>query len=85
MYGFSVSTVRNRYNPGGEWFDPNFPQPRSTDGSGKGRKAAVRWHWADLCRYANNLPTVSSLRQVKPVPDLKAAATHESVDKPFRV
>lgn len=70
MYGISVSTVRNRYNRSSRWYDPNFPVPRSTDGSGKGRKAAVRWHWEDLYRYANGLPPASSgklIRGLKPL------------------
>jgi hypothetical protein len=61
MFGMSVSTVRNRCNRKSRWHDPNFPVPRSTDGSGEGRKAAVRWHWADLCAYAADLPPVTSL------------------------
>jgi hypothetical protein len=61
MFGISVSTVRNRCNRKSRWHDPNFPVPRSTDGSGEGRKAAVRWHWVDLCAYAADLPQVSPL------------------------
>jgi hypothetical protein len=58
MFGISVSTVRNRYNPDSKWHDPNFPVPRHTGGGERGRKAAVRWYWDDLVRYALNLPRV---------------------------
>lgn len=57
MFGISVSTVRNRYCVTSKWYDPAFPVPRHT-GGGTGRKSAVRWHWADLCHYAQNLPHV---------------------------
>ena len=84
MFSVSVSTVRNRYNPTSRWYDAHFPVPRSTDGSRKGRKAAVRWHWVDLCRYAAELPPVTSsrppggiARSVKPR-DIRAY-----IDKPF--
>ncbi len=62
MFDFSTSTVRNRYDPESRWYDENFPEPRSTDGSGEGRKAAVRWYWGDLVFYAANLPRVSELK-----------------------
>lgn len=57
MFGFSVSTVRNRYNRKSKWYDPAFPIPRDT-GGGAGRKSAVRWYWADLYSHARNLPQV---------------------------
>jgi hypothetical protein len=82
MYGVSVSTVRNRYNYSSRWYDPKFPVPRSTDGSGKGRKAAVRWHWEDLFRYADGLPSVSS---GIPIRGLKQPATRDPSDQPFRI
>ena len=80
MYGISVSTVRNRYNPKSRWYDVNFPVPRSTDGSGEGRKAAVRWHWNDLCRYDHSLPPVS---YCKPIRGLRQPGTRDPSDKPF--
>jgi hypothetical protein len=80
MYSFSVSTVRNRCNPKSRWYDPNFPQPRSTDGSGEGRKAAVRWHWRDLCRYDHSLPPVSYSKLTR---GLKRPVIADFSDKPF--
>jgi hypothetical protein len=82
MFGFSVSTVRNRYNRASRWYDPNFPEPRSTDGSGKGRKAAVRWHWDDLCRYAAGLPPVS---YGHPIRGLKQPGKRDAGDQPFSI
>jgi len=82
MFGFSVSTVRNRYNRESRWYDPNFPEPRSTDGSGKGRKAAIRWHWDDLCRYAAGLPPVS---YGHPIPGRKKPGTRDPSDQPFSI
>jgi predicted DNA-binding transcriptional regulator AlpA len=64
MMSLSTSTIRNRYNPDGQWHDPNFPEPRSLDGTGEGRKAAIRWHRDDLQRWATNLPRVSEARQL---------------------
>ena len=81
MFDLSVSTVRNRYNSASRWYDPHFPVPRSTDGSGKGRKAAVRWHWVDLWCYSVSLPSVSPLHPpYKPThyPKLKSYAARNS-------
>ena len=84
MLGISVSTVRNRYNPSSEWYDVRFPVPRSTDGSGKGRKAAVRWHWGDLCRYAGGLPPVTYSRPLgKSGRTVTPRDICEHSDKPF--
>ena len=77
MFGVSVSTVRNRYNPKSKWYDPQFPVPRSTDGSGKGRKAAVRWHWMDLCIYAAELPPVNPLYKATAYPKPKSRAARK--------
>lgn len=64
MFGMSVSTVKNRYCRTSRFFDPRFPLPRSTDGHGGIRKAAVRWLWLDLLRYASGLPPVAETRQL---------------------
>lgn len=84
MFSMSTSTVRNRYNPTSRWYDLHFPLPRSTDGSGKGRKAAVRWHWADLCRYAAELPPVTSSRPLgRLARSVKSRDIEAILDKPF--
>jgi len=94
MFGISVSTVRNRYNPESKWFDPNFPVPRHTGGGEKGRKAAVRWYWDDLARYALNLPRVPfGHTTYKPVRPQKpntygsnaGTSTSDSSSKPFDI
>lgn len=77
MLGVSVSTVRNRYCRTSRFFDPRFPLPRSTDGRGGIRKAAVRWHWLDLLRYASDLPPVADTRQLhKHLGDIKTMPQH---------
>lgn len=86
MFSVSVSTVRNRYNPSSKWYDVRFPVPRSTDGSGKGRKAAVRWHWSDLCRYAAELPPVTYSRPLsKPTRLAKPRDINAQNGKPFEL
>jgi hypothetical protein len=87
MYGMSVSTVRNRYDVNGKWYDAHFPVPRSTDGSGKGRKAAVRWHWDDLCRYAAELPPATyGTRPIgKPTRPAERRDTSTNSDSPFEL
>jgi len=77
MFGVSVSTIRNRYCPTSRWYDPRFPVPRSTDGQGGSRKAAVRWYWLDLFLYASGLPPVTDLRQLnKRKSDIKIQPQH---------
>jgi len=77
MLSMSTSTVRNRYCRTSRWYDPRFPVPRSTDGHGGIRKAAVRWYWLDLFLYASGLPPVTDLRQVhKHVGDIKTMPQH---------
>lgn len=86
MCGFSVSTVRNRYNPTSKWFDPNFPRPRTTDGSGEGRKAAVRWHWRDLYRYTDGLPLVPRLSKAgRSIRSLADTGIRDAIQRPFRI
>lgn len=77
MFSVSVSTVRNRYCRTSRWYDPRFPVPRSTDGHGGTRKAAVRWFWLDLFLYASGLPPVTDLRQLnKHTRDIKTQPPH---------
>jgi len=86
MFGVSVSTIRNRYCPTSRWYDPRFPVPRSTDGHGGVRKAAVRWYWLDLFLYASGLPPVTDLRQLnKRVSDIKTPPQHGAGSAPFQL
>lgn len=64
MVSMSPSSMQNRNDTDGKWHDPNFPEPRSLDGSREGRRAAKRWHCDDVRRWADNLPRVSELRQL---------------------
>jgi prophage regulatory protein len=48
IVGLSESSVRNRINPSGRWYDPNFPKPKRL---GTGRRCAIGWLVAELLAY----------------------------------
>lgn len=90
MLGVSPSTVRNRYNPSSEWYDPEFPLPVTlgayTGEQGRVRRAAVRWRFQELVDYINTRPRVLCAHRLDKTPaHTKRPRTPKARSTPFRL